>query len=134
MKTKSIVWLMGASALCIGVLQTIAVKFYLYWTIWWFDIIMHFLGGFWIALIILWFYKAFVGVKVRNDHGYLVSIIGTILVGVLWEVYEVITGLTRGQDAYVFDTSLDLIMDTCGALFATYIVFRKSLQTNTTTQ
>ncbi len=128
MTSKGIIWLLAVSALLLGVLQTLALEYYLYWTVWWFDILMHFLGGFWIGLIVLWFYKAFLGERARSDHGYLVSLLGVILVGVAWEVMELLGGLTGGEEGYAFDTILDLIMDIVGAIVATYVVFRKSLK------
>lgn len=127
MSSKQIVWLLGITGAIVGVLQVVALKFFLYWTIWWFDIVMHFLGGFWIALIVLWFYKAFTRNEARSDHGYLLALLGVIVVGVAWEVFEVVAGLTDAEENYAVDTIVDLIMDTVGALVAAYIVFRKSI-------
>lgn len=127
MSSKGIVWLLGISSLFIGVIQVIALRFFLYWTVWWLDIVMHFLGGFWVALIVLWFYKAFVKEKAKSDHGYLLALLGVIIVGIAWEVFEVLADTAHVRGNYLFDTVGDLIMDTVGALVAAYIVFRKSI-------
>ena len=40
----------------IAILNKAALSFFLYWKFWWFDIMMHFLGGLWIGGIVLWLY------------------------------------------------------------------------------
>lgn len=124
MTSRTMVWCISLLAFMLGVLEIVALRFYLYWTVWWFDIIMHFLGGLWVSLITLWFYKAFADVRAHKEHGYLITLLIMILVGVAWEIFEVIAGLTMtSQAGYFFDTVLDLIMDICGALYAVHLVF-----------
>jgi len=86
---------------------------------------MHFLGGLWIALIALWFYKSFAGEDAESGRGYLVALSTTVVVGILWEVMEILAGLTLTQANYEVDTVVDLIMDVIGAVVATRLVFRR---------
>jgi len=125
MKPKKIIVYMALTAVLVGVGQTVAVEHSLYWNIWWFDIPMHFLGGLWVALIALWFYKTFAGDNASSNKGYLVALTATIIVGLLWELFEIVMGLTVSQPNYEADTILDLIMDVTGAIVATRIVFRQ---------
>ncbi|PIR38594.1 MAG: hypothetical protein COV34_00765 [Candidatus Zambryskibacteria bacterium CG10_big_fil_rev_8_21_14_0_10_42_12] len=125
MKTRTIVWYIGLTALLIGIGQQVAIAYSLYWSIWWYDIVMHFLGGLWIALIALWFYKSFAGEDAESGRGYLVALSTTVVVGILWEVMEILAGLTLTQANYEVDTVVDLIMDVIGAVVATRLVFRR---------
>ncbi|HEY4508106.1 MAG TPA: hypothetical protein VJJ55_00430, partial [Candidatus Paceibacterota bacterium] len=38
----------------IALMQSAAIVFSLYWTLWWYDILLHFLGGIFIGLLVLW--------------------------------------------------------------------------------
>ena len=83
----------------------------LYFTTNWYDAPAHFLGGVWVAALLLHFFK----IKTVP----LILIVFTV--GVLWELFELsVNGL--GVFAYripfrydVVDTLMDLLMDTLGA-------------------
>ena len=90
-------------------LQQVALAEYLYWRWWWFDILMHFLGGILVGGI---------GVVIANvlKTPVLPTLLVTLVViGIGWEVFEYAFGLYDGGWDLV-DTSIDLIMDTLGAL------------------
>lgn len=127
MKARKIIWYLAIVAILIGVGQEVAIAYSLYWSLWWYDIVMHFLGGLWIGLIALWFYKAFAGEEAESGKGYLVALVTVVVVGILWEVMEILAGLTLTQANYEMDTVLDLIMDVAGAVFASRLVFRKTI-------
>ncbi len=110
----------------IGLFHGMAVFFNLYWEIWWFDILMHFLGGFWVAIATLWFLYFSPFNKKFNftflfSHILFLGILGTIIVGLGWEVFEYITDSTYTID-YISDTISDLIMDVFGAIIASLYV------------
>lgn len=97
----------------LAILQWLAVYNYLYWRYIWFDIPMHFLGGvttaaFLVALLMHFRPRLFV--------------LGATFVFIGWEVFEWYFGFPK-ESNHVFDTSLDLLMDTLGALLV-YIVAR----------
>lgn len=109
-------------ALIIAILHIVALEMNLYWLFSWFDILMHFLGGAWVALFLSWtiFFSSFIKVKVKNPFVIIVS--ATIVMGVLWEVFEVIIDPLFFHDKYVFDTMIDLLMDTFGAICSCVLV------------
>ena len=117
----------------IAILHHLALQFYLYWTLEWFDILMHFLGGMWVALIIMWFFffSGFVYknvTSVRKIKIFLIAIASVLVVGVLWEVWEVWADLVfMDETGYFLDTSLDLVMDTLGGITA-FIYAKKYLK------
>ena len=93
---------------------------YLYWVFWWYDIVLHVFGGAWAALAMMWVFAAF-----GKTHAG-TSLIGIVIViGIAWELFEGLIGAPR-ESKYLFDTSLDLLMDVFGALFALWIVNRRT--------
>lgn len=101
-------WLFAALVLS-GILASanaIAMSTYLYWRYVWFDVPMHFLGGVTIAVFLI-------GFLFRFRPRLFVVLFALIAVG--WEVFEYCFGIPREAN-YVFDTAVDLLMDTLGAV------------------
>lgn len=120
--------------LVIGILQTIATQFYLYWLFSWFDILMHFLGGFWFGFVAVWFvyFSGYTKTPrfVSRSSVIIVALVSALGVGLAWEVFEYFTGLTFTVDKYIADTILDIIMDTIGGLVAALFLYRQTQQNN----
>jgi len=93
-----------------AVLHAAGLFLFLQYYFWWYDIMLHFLGGLWVALAFQWYAQA---------QKRLVLILPTILVvlivGIGWEVFEILVGASR-EDNFMFDTSLDMLMDTIGGI------------------
>lgn len=101
----------------IGVLNLAATYLYLYWTSWWFDLLMHFLGGFWVSMVVLSFWNLFN----KNSYkiiGFYKVFIWVLVVSILWEIFEVWIGASLVSDGTVFivDTIYDLVMDILGGM------------------
>lgn len=108
----------------IAALQLTAHTFYLYYLWWWADIVMHFLGGFFVALGILWFIRFEVPISWRHYVPvFLTTLIGTLAVGVGWEVFERVFDAYAARN-YVLDTTLDILMDIVGMLAAYFVFLR----------
>lgn len=99
----------------IAALHWIASDIGLYETTHWFDILMHFLGGAWVAGATLWLAAVYL-----PDHRlYLVSVRNLVLcalaVGIAWELFELLMGWnTLDMPNYWGDSVLDLVMDCVG--------------------
>ncbi|MBU4479995.1 hypothetical protein KKG48_00940 [Patescibacteria group bacterium] len=105
----------------IAFLNHIAIDNFLYWKFWWFDILMHFLGGFWVSLTALWFFyfSGFVKDFRKNLFNvFLISLVSIFAVGIGWEVFEFMIEISFSNN-YVADTVGDLIMDVIGSLTVT---------------
>jgi hypothetical protein len=88
----------------------------LYWSLWWFDILMHFLGGLLIGLASAWSY---VFVFKKGTSGLVrTTLLSVLIVGIFWEIYEVYIGIQVTHEPYIWDTSVDIIMDLVGAYLA----------------
>ncbi len=80
----------------IAILHTVAIYFYLYYELWWFDILMHFVGGFWTVLFFLWllvFSGAFLLDVERKNPAILYFLATSFLVIVAAEMIGTIRGL-----------------------------------------
>jgi hypothetical protein len=103
-----------------GVLDLFSRKFYLYWTVWWVDMTVHFFGGISSAFAVIWLYSLTNDLKNWNTTKLLRTIlVGVIFIGIVWEVYELHFGITSLSDGvnYLTDTLSDLMMDTVGGIF-----------------
>lgn len=111
--------------LCVAVLATVfaalqylAFKYYFYWIYWWYDVLMHGIGGLVVGAAACWWLTHEARLTPR-----LGTVLGiTLLIGILWEVFEYVIGAPR-EAAYVFDTLSDIGMDLVGGLIA-WRIFR----------
>jgi len=111
-------------ALLIALLQFLATRYFLYWEFWWFDIVMHFLGGLFIGVSYLWLLRFEASAQLQKRVPVLVSsFFAVFLVGILWEIFEYVTGMYV-ETGYTLDTMLDLTMDIVGMMSA-YLIFRR---------
>jgi hypothetical protein len=120
--------------LVVGALHLVAVIHHLYWSIYEFDSVVHFLAGAALSAFFLWlyFYSGFFNPHKRTLAKFLVvSIFGTMFLGVLWEIYELVFGQTMvSKIDYPYDTMMDLIMSFLGSVamcFYAYIKEEKNL-------
>lgn len=90
-----------------AVVQHLALENYWYWLYWWLDIAMHTAGGLVIGLIATLFVT-------RWSH----LILAVLVIGVLWEVFEYVIGISLVEPNFALDTSLDLLFDVIGGLIA----------------
>jgi len=107
----------------IFILDAIGQKFFWYYTIWWFDIVMHTISGFWVGLFFIYFFS-------RNNLQFpsiLKVIIWVAVVGILWEFFELIVHNYIGRDLFdLIDTLSDLLCDYIGGTLA-ILYFSKKL-------
>lgn len=93
--------------------QHVALAEFLYWRYPWFDTFMHFLGGLTIGTLVIGVFK---------DLRPRLFLLALIAVAVGWEIFELMIHAER-ETNFAFDTSLDILMDSLGALLA-YVVAR----------
>lgn len=122
-RTLFFILLMGLG-LVIALFQFLANEYYLYWMWWWADVVMHFLGGLFVAGGILWWLRYEVPIKIRALLPvFLTTFVLLLIVGVAWEVFEFVTD-SYGALNYVRDAGMDIAMDIVGMLVA-YLIFKK---------
>ena len=122
-------WFLFGILVVIALMHQIGMAYHWYLYFWWFDVVLHFLGGIWIGGMTLWFYFL-TGTKknvTTNVHVFVIAGITVLIIGVAWEIFQIVifTGVID-EDGYMFDTISDLILDTLGGLTAAgYFVWKK---------
>lgn len=104
------------------VLHLLASEYAWYWHYWWFDIVMHFLGGFVLGLFGMWFVLR-LNMEIRTRAVFYTIVAGTMVIAVGWEVFEYIHDIA-GRGHYIVDTTTDLMLGAFGAAYA-YITVRQ---------
>ncbi len=108
-------------------LHIVAMRYNLYFSVWWLDLPVHFLGGAWAGLFGIFYYQIIKKSPLLGPKSiWRVGCITAIFLGVFWELYEYSAGLiftTKGS--YGLDTTLDLLMDTFGGITASAMSARK---------
>ena len=117
MRSKSFPVVLALLLFGIAFVNYLAGVNYWYWTMRWFDMPMHFVGGVWVAGAVLWFqFFRKEGVPPSVAKLFLWAIVGVFVVGLGWEVYEgVVAFLTKGHLNAWADTASDLVFDVLGA-------------------
>jgi asparagine N-glycosylation enzyme membrane subunit Stt3 len=121
---KTSLWLVAI----IFILNSLAMKFYWYFTIWWFDMPMHFLGGVFIGFVSIAAYvKYFAKEKPSAARIAWTVFFSVLIIGVLWEIFESgVNFLTVSQQNPILDTWSDIAYDIAGGLFAAFYYLRKA--------
>lgn len=110
----------------IFIINFIANKLYWYYSIWWFDMPMHFLGGLFIGLGCLWFLYSKDRPHELSWRLVLKIFLGVLLVGVLWEIFEIIFYQIIAQSPFnSLDTIHDIFFDLAGGLFSLLFFFKR---------
>ncbi len=95
-------------------LNMLAMKFYWYYSIWHFDMLMHFLGGFFIGLMAFYLFVS------RNFSVSLAKILFFVfLVGAGWEIFEILVNVfITGHLFNLADSVSDIFFDLAGGVSA----------------
>jgi len=125
--SKKILTLTFLSIALLGILHYAGSFFYFYWSIVWFDNVMHFLGGFSIALLFIWFwyFSGVFGSEVQNTFKFFATtIVFVLLVSIGWEIFEYVFDIANPTGGnYLVDTTQDLIADFFGTILGVFVVF-----------
>lgn len=113
--------------LLIFLLNSMANWFYWYSTIWYFDMIMHFLGGFWLGLsFFLFFGSPELSLKLVGK-----VVVWVLVIGIGWELFELLFYNQIAQNPFnMADTFSDIFFDLAGGLSATLYFLRKTIPFN----
>ena len=123
MNKKKILVRITSLILFICILNFIALKFYWYFSIWYFDMPMHFLGGFWLGLAFIWLFQP----KDLSFPTIAKIVLSTLLIGLGWEVFEILVNRATLQDPFnTLDTLSDICFDLAGA-FSSILYFAKRI-------
>ncbi|MCM2339052.1 MAG: hypothetical protein NDI62_01180 [Burkholderiales bacterium] len=107
----------------IFLMNYLALRFHWYFSIWYFDMLMHFLGGIWLGFISIYLFNFDSGSK----KSFFNIIVAVFVVGVGWEIFEIVVNAYTTENAFNFlDTISDLFFDTAGGVFALLYFLKKN--------
>lgn len=114
-----------------GVLHIIGSINHLYWNSFWFDGLVHFMGGTSVGMLSVWFLfqSGFFEISVPSKREvFFYAIVCTVLIGIGWEVFEFAYGIAGPVGGkYSLDTYHDLLFDFLGGIVVGLIGRIKSL-------
>jgi len=103
-------------------LNFLAQKFYWYSSIWWFDMPMHFFGGFLIALLCFWLWPT----KATTGEFAAKVLFGVLSVGLGWEVFELFFNNYVASNPFNYvDTFADIFFDLAGGSLGVVFIYKK---------
>ncbi len=113
----------------IFIANSLALKFYWYSLVWYFDIIMHTLGGMWVGMFFLYVFE-------RREYkpltiGLFLRVMACVLlVGLLWEMYEFYIFQHLSRNTFdltdtLSDVGFDLLGGALSGLYFLKIIMRK---------
>jgi hypothetical protein len=105
----------------------VAVRLYWYNSIWYFDMLMHFLGGFWLGLAVIWL-LAYKNLSLELSWKLVFKIILSVFfIGLFWEFYEIVVNNIFAQMPFnILDTLSDIFFDLAGGAFSVFYFFKKN--------
>jgi hypothetical protein len=114
----------------------LAQKLHWYFSIWYFDMLMHFGGGFWVGLFFIWFFSIKdlpifqLSLEKINFKLILKALLFVLFFGILWEFFEIYSHNYIGGDLFnTLDTLSDVFFDLAGGTFAVFYFFKKIMKT-----
>lgn len=129
MSRRSLLNILAGLVALVATLHGVALVFSLYWRFWWYDLLAHFLGGAFVALLICWvlIFSGYVRSAPPSRIRLAMSmLVGTLLIGVGWEVYERLLGHTWSPEGYMLDTAIDIVMDMLGGIASVLFVSNRN--------
>jgi len=130
MYNKKLLILTLGIALLLAILHIGALMFYWYWFFWWFDILVHFIGGIVAGLLFIYLYGALSSRASSRGESFILIFLFVLCIGLMWELYEIIiksTGIWHPD--YLLDTIADIFTDLSGGL-SSYLIFSYFFLTN----
>ncbi len=109
----------------IFLLNYLAMEFFWYSSIWYFDMPMHFLGGIWLGLASIYLFS----LKDISLKSILKIFFIVLLIGIGWEIFEIFIKFVTQNSFDFLDTMSDLSFDVLGGLFA-ILYFTKQIMSN----
>ena len=113
------------AVIAIGVLHEIGSVFYLYWSVVWFDGLVHYVGALAVGFLTLWVWYVsglFGHSTPSRKEAMVFSLLTVMVIGLGWEYFEYAYGIAVPAGVnYALDTFHDLLFDFLGALTVGFV-------------
>ncbi len=107
----------------IFLVNSLALQFYWYSSVWYLDMIMHFFGGFWVGLFFIYVFST------KNPKTSILILffkvfLATLIIGVLWEAYEFFLNIVSATSFDFRDIMSDIFFDLLGSIVSVFYFFK----------
>jgi len=122
MLQKKLLTISFFTILFIAILHISALQLHWYFTHRWIDIVIHIIGGFWVALTTIWLMARFK--HIETIEGYkrktlLIILFVVAIVSIAWELFELLSGNTFLHTSNFWtDSASDVINNFLGGMIA----------------
>lgn len=107
------------------IFNSLGVWMSVYGILWWYDMPMHFFGGLFTALLIVYFLLGYKKTAyLPTIKIILIALAVALVIGLLWEGYEIFFDIIAGRRHIFIDSTSDLFFDMAGAIEAMFIYLR----------
>jgi hypothetical protein len=124
--------------LILMILHLVGSYYSLYWVYPWYDILAHIGSGLWIALTLLWLASVLGQINSLKEYKtktFLIALLSAILIGVIWEIMEKVSGASAPNSiGYRLDTAMDIVNDGLGGLLAFWYFVRRARRVDNTAE
>ncbi len=95
----------------------------LYWFLWWYDGLLHFIAGIVLGLAYIYFVPIFFARRSRIAN-LLLFTLWIAAIGLGWEVFEYAYNISVSIEGYMVDTITDVVADTIGGILGYFMALR----------
>lgn len=118
---KKLLKVLTVLILLIFIFNYIGNKFHWYYSVWYFDMIMHFFGGFWTGLVYFFIFPF----KEQFQKSFLPTIVFVFFIGIVWEIVEPFINPTMSLNLFSLDTVSDIFFDLSGGTLAILYLLKR---------
>lgn len=124
MDRKNLFKISAYSVILLSLVNFIALKFYWYFSIWYFDMLMHFWGGLCVGFALMWL---LFDENPDFSFKFILKIgLGVLFIGVSWEIFEILFNNIIAQNQFnALDSVSDIFFDLSGGLCAILYLWKK---------
>ena len=126
MSRKKLFNRLGILVIGIFTINTLANVFFWYQSIWWLDLVMHFLGGLFVALLIVWVLYA-IFKKLTPPFVFWYIVFGVLIIALSWELFEfsIWTLFNLKEIINIQDSVTDVITGSLGSIVGAIYFLRR---------
>ncbi len=121
---KNILSLLASSIIFLCIVNFIAIKGLWYYLFWYFDMLMHFIGGMTVLFLIVYIFYSRISSRSNLPIGIL--ILSVFIIGFGWELYEQLISMLISHNPQIYlDSISDLFFDLAGGILGLLYISRK---------
>ncbi|MFZ2038458.1 MAG: hypothetical protein WAV11_00775 [Minisyncoccia bacterium] len=124
MKNNVLIWSLILTTLA-ATAHFFALEYFLYWRLYWFDTVVHFLAGAGVGFFVYWLGQEILS-KIKGSFSiyfkHLIYLVLALIVIIGWEIFEYSFHISDSRGYYFVATGKDVLSGLVGCLSALYFL------------